>query len=148
MLVFSETNKRIFNYISKKLYIGLVNLQTTICQLSPVFTANFSFSIFLLSFPTQKYISCLGKCFLALARTTALAIEVSTLMYLWSVSLTNCTFFPRAGLYSCPEFPNVSSVLALAYYPGFCSLEVGQAAADNSPLRNRKLGSVAMPSNQ
>lgn len=101
MPVFSETNKCIFNYMSKNLYIVLINLQMTICQLSPFFISNFSFSILLLSFPMQKYITCLAKCFLA---TTALAIEVATLMYdlfPWQIVL----FLPEMASTTAPNFP-------------------------------------------
>lgn len=42
MLLFSETSKCIFNYMSKKLYITLANLQIRICQLSAFFSLNFS----------------------------------------------------------------------------------------------------------
>lgn len=59
MLLFSETSKCIFNYMSKNLYLTLVNPQIRICQLSAFFIPYFS--IFLLSFSMQKYISYLAE---------------------------------------------------------------------------------------
>lgn len=122
MPVFSETNKCIFNYMSKNLYIVLINLQMTICQLSPFFISNFSFSILLLSFPMQKYITCLAKCFLA---TTALAIEVATLMYdlfPWQIVL----FLPEMASATAPNFPKPLQFLFLHIIQDLAHWMLGQ----------------------
>lgn len=76
----------------KNLYIILVNPQIRICQLSAFFIPNSS--IFLLFSHAKVY-------FLSsrvLHNTTALSIEVATLMYWWPISLTNSSLFLRGGL--------------------------------------------------
>lgn len=55
MLVFCGIGKCVFSYMPKQLFIVLVNLQMTICQLSPFLTAHLPFSIFLFFSTHTKY---------------------------------------------------------------------------------------------
>lgn len=136
MLLFSETSKCIFNYMSKKLYVTLVNLHIRICQLSAFF---FSASIFLRSFPMQKYMSYLAEHFV-------------TQLPLWLKWQHKCIYdlFPwQIPLFLSEEASKTAQNFekSLQFLLSYIIQDTGQAAANSSPLRNRNLGGMSMPCN-